>query len=170
MQSHQIAMGIAMAAALVAVPAEAAVYDISLKGVRGDATFSIDTSKAMPTPAGLQVFFENVASVYNGVSQTAEVSFGANQIASDFQIVGSTLGLSGFEQFAGPILINGPLQDPTLVTGTFDLSSILSGPATITISNAVPEPSTWAMLLIGFAAVGFFSYRGRQRSAFALTA
>jgi hypothetical protein len=29
---------------------------------------------------------------------------------------------------------------------------------------AVPEPSTWAMLLIGFAGMGTFSYRRRQRS------
>jgi PEP-CTERM motif len=29
---------------------------------------------------------------------------------------------------------------------------------------AVPEPSTWAMLLIGFAGMGAFSYRRRQRS------
>lgn len=162
MQSHIFAIGVAAATALAAVPAHATVYDISLKGVRGDATFSIDTSKAMPTPLGLQVFFENVAGVYNGVSQTAEVSFGTNPIISDFQITGTTLGLSGFEQFAGPILVNGPLQEPTLAIGTFDLSSILSGPAIITISSAVPEPSTWAMLLIGFAGVGFFAYRGRQ--------
>ena len=29
---------------------------------------------------------------------------------------------------------------------------------------AVPEPSTWAMLLIGFARIGFATYRGNIRS------
>jgi PEP-CTERM motif len=35
---------------------------------------------------------------------------------------------------------------------------------TLTIA-AVPEPSTWAMLLIGFAGVGFMAYRRRNQSA-----
>jgi hypothetical protein len=30
---------------------------------------------------------------------------------------------------------------------------------------AVPEPSTWAMLLIGFAGVGFITYRRRNQNA-----
>jgi hypothetical protein len=33
------------------------------------------------------------------------------------------------------------------------------------IPGAVPEPSTWAMLLIGFAAVGFMAYRRKQNGA-----
>jgi hypothetical protein len=28
--------------------------------------------------------------------------------------------------------------------------------------SAVPEPSTWAMLLFGFAGLGYFGYRGRR--------
>jgi hypothetical protein len=32
---------------------------------------------------------------------------------------------------------------------------------------AVPEPSTWAMLLIGFAAVGYTTYRRRKIAALA---
>ena len=31
---------------------------------------------------------------------------------------------------------------------------------------AVPEPSTWAMLLIGFAAIGFAGYRKSRRESF----
>jgi hypothetical protein len=31
-----------------------------------------------------------------------------------------------------------------------------------TISSAVPEPSTWAMLLFGFASVGFMAYRRKS--------
>jgi PEP-CTERM motif len=29
---------------------------------------------------------------------------------------------------------------------------------------AVPEPSTWAMLLIGFAGLGFLTYRGKNQT------
>jgi hypothetical protein len=39
----------------------------------------------------------------------------------------------------------------------------------LTISTAVPEPSTWAMLILGFAGIGFLAYRrgGRQNFRFA---
>ena len=35
---------------------------------------------------------------------------------------------------------------------------------TITLASAVPEPSTWAMMILGFAAVGFMAYRRRHQS------
>jgi hypothetical protein len=30
--------------------------------------------------------------------------------------------------------------------------------------SAVPEPSTWAMMILGFAGVGFMAYRRRNKS------
>ena len=39
------------------------------------------------------------------------------------------------------------------------------GGVEITFAPDVPEPSTWAMLLIGFAAVGFAGYRRSHQSA-----
>jgi len=35
--------------------------------------------------------------------------------------------------------------------------------------GGVPEPTTWAMMLLGFAGVGFMAYRRRNQGA-ALTA
>jgi hypothetical protein len=35
----------------------------------------------------------------------------------------------------------------------------------VTISGAVPEPSTWAMMLLGFAGVGFVAYRRKSKPA-----
>ena len=34
-----------------------------------------------------------------------------------------------------------------------------------TVAPAVPEPSTWAMMILGFAGVGFMAYRRRNQSA-----
>jgi hypothetical protein len=31
--------------------------------------------------------------------------------------------------------------------------------------SAVPEPSTWAMMILGFAGVGFMAYRRRNNTA-----
>jgi hypothetical protein len=35
----------------------------------------------------------------------------------------------------------------------------------ITLAGAVPEPSTWAMLLLGFASIGFLAYRRKSKPA-----
>jgi hypothetical protein len=34
-----------------------------------------------------------------------------------------------------------------------------------TVTAAVPEPSTWAMMILGFAGVGFMAYRRRNQGA-----
>ena len=39
----------------------------------------------------------------------------------------------------------------------------------VTIS-AVPEPSTWAMMILGFAGVGFMAYRQKQNKSVLATA
>lgn len=52
-------------------------------------------------------------------------------------------------------------EGSTYLFATIDTLSI-SG-----VASAVPEPSTWAMLLLGFAGVGFLTYRrSRQASPF----
>jgi hypothetical protein len=35
----------------------------------------------------------------------------------------------------------------------------------LVLSSAVPEPSTWAMMILGFAGVGFMAYRRRNQAA-----
>jgi hypothetical protein len=36
--------------------------------------------------------------------------------------------------------------------------------------GSVPEPSTWAMMILGFAGMGFIAYRRRKGGTLALTA
>jgi hypothetical protein len=36
---------------------------------------------------------------------------------------------------------------------------------TATVAPAVPEPSTWAMMLLGFAGIGFMAYRRKLKPA-----
>jgi hypothetical protein len=43
-----------------------------------------------------------------------------------------------------------------------------SGLDNITISVAVPEPSTWAMMILGFAGIGFLAYRRRDQGGLRL--
>jgi PEP-CTERM motif len=37
------------------------------------------------------------------------------------------------------------------------------GDGLVVINPAVPEPSTWAMLLLGFAGIGFMAYRRKSK-------
>ena len=56
----------------------------------------------------------------------------------------------------------GTLSDPTFVPGSY---GITGDSLTITdISAAVPEASTWAMMILGFCGVSFMAYRKRGRS------
>jgi hypothetical protein len=64
-------------------------------------------------------------------------------------------------------------------SGTYYLSNgtgsetIFAQLATLTVSEhvgAVPEPSTWAMMLLGFAGVGFAAYRKRKNGTFTMAA
>lgn len=36
---------------------------------------------------------------------------------------------------------------------------------TVSLTDAVPEPSTWAMMLLGFAGIGFLAYRRKSKPA-----
>jgi PEP-CTERM motif len=52
---------------------------------------------------------------------------------------------------------------------TFGYTLIADGPGgfgfDLAIGGAVPEPSTWAMTLVGFAGLGFAGYRSTRRCA-----
>jgi hypothetical protein len=80
-------------------------------------------------------------------------------------------GLSGINTFINGNPTNNPDSTLTLINfvtdggtytfsydcGRFSCSKTDSGVYSITA--AVPEPSTWAMLVLGFAGVGFMAYR-----------
>jgi hypothetical protein len=74
----------------------------------------------------------------------------------------------GQEATVGPHILTAGnyFVDVTGTSGTSPIKLAIDG--TITgIGSAVPEPGTWAMLGIGFAALGFFGYRKRaSRFAF----
>lgn len=158
--------GIALSTASAAIPAHAQMVTFDLTGSR-TATFTLDdsipdsfTSNAL---IGNQIFFNNVAGSFGGTAGTANISFGTN-LVSDLNIQSASLG---FTQLSVPgDLFTGPASNPTFNTGIFNLSGgFTAGPATLTITRAavaaVPEPGTWAMMLIGFGAMGVSMRRRR---------
>ena len=163
-----IASGVAISALCVAVPADAATLLFQLTGSK-DATFQLDSN---PTPdsftstfIGDQISFNNVAGIFGGTPGVASsISFGTNLI-NKLDITGTSLG---FTQFTGPALFTGPASSPVFAPGTFSLVNFVFGPATLTISQvavAVPEPSSWAMMLIGFGMLGAAARYRRRKTA-----
>jgi len=67
------------------------------------------------------------------------------------------LSLSSF--LAGVPNGNGSVNDPSFFTADIVGKSGNTGAVGSGITTAVPEPSTWAMLILGFAGVGFMAYR-----------
>jgi hypothetical protein len=61
---------------------------------------------------------------------------------------------------------NGTIQ----FTGTFTTISwtnpVFENWYGFTVGSAVPEPSTWAMMILGFLGVGFLAYRRKNKAAF----
>jgi len=53
------------------------------------------------------------------------------------------------------------------VIGSNEFPIALNGndPGVWSMTAAVPEPSTWAMLLVGFAGIGFMAYRRKSKPA-----
>jgi hypothetical protein len=74
-----------------------------------------------------------------------------NAIDDGDQQSGSSNGLFDFT-FAAPV---------TSVTFTSSQNSL----EVASVSSAVPEPSTWAMMLLGFAGLGFAGYRRTKRNS-----
>ncbi len=72
-------------------------------------------------------------------------------------------GTSEFWRLANPITLD-PGQFTMSISGNNAGAGSLGGSITIA-SVAVPEASTWGMMLFGFGAVGFAMRRSRRRSA-----
>ena len=72
----------------------------------------------------------------------------------EFNFAGGSFKLDIHDVLLTTTLFNGTDTDP--LTGT------------LTMTAAVPEPSTWAMMILGFVGVGFLAHRRRRmHNAFA---
>jgi hypothetical protein len=83
------------------------------------------------------------------------------------QIAGFSSGVSNFEVLGiNPSSALSPFDPNAFVTElTFTGAGQFTGEQD-PISSAVPEPSTWAMMLLGFTGIGFVAYRRKAKPAF----
>jgi hypothetical protein len=154
--------------------------DLSFNGTNFSRTFT-----APSTTIDLGAFTVSdplTANFYSGQSFTLDVNFSNSVNASpDSPHFGASLtGILNFVT-GGDVTIDFS-NTPTVITVgnvQYDLTigdvtlatSGLSGfnftdhadiEGTLTLASAVPETSTWAMLMLGFAGVGFMAYRRKQ--------
>lgn len=66
-----------------------------------------------------------------------------------------------YENYFGYIHYSDGRPDDELLS-SFATPEHGAGSLEFTFPGAVPEPSTWAMMLLGFAGIGFMAYRRRQ--------
>ena len=159
-RSYLLSVGVAAMAFAVSSPASAEPLLFSFSGPSGTASFQLDSN---PTPDFSSTFigsdqfgFNNVAGTFGGIPGTASViSFGSGSIFASLSITAPNLG---FTQFSGPALFTGTRTDPVFSTGSFTLINPFFGNGNLVISQiqgAVPEPATWAMMMLGFGGLGF---------------
>ena len=116
--------------------------------------------------------------VYYGV--TGPSSFGSGGTTDASSGSGGPLGLFSFNNYldvpdgfvSGSSISATATLDSTTIAGlglkpgTYNYTwNDGSNSLTVVIGEAVPEPSTWAMILIGFAGLGFAGYRRSRQLA-----
>lgn len=163
-------------------PANAALLSFTLSG-RDNATFTLNSN---PMPAGqvdigfgdLNPYFVNVVGTFNGASQTFEyLTFYRAEDGGGFS-AGLQPGDDGtsyfnvFDNFPGTAIFGGTVSAPTFEPGVFQFFDALDPTAdpiapfdTLTITG-VPEPSTWALMIMGFVSIGVLTFRRKRKSLF----
>jgi hypothetical protein len=137
-----------------ATAANAATYLFSLNGPN-TATFTLNSSPS-PSSTGSNYFdLTNVAATYNGGPATFSNLYFYTS-SGDGGLFAQLSGGGGVN-LGGAQLFTGTIASPTFSLGTFALSDdgFFSTKYSLTISAAaaVPEPGTWAMMLLGFGAI-----------------
>jgi hypothetical protein len=188
-QVKMVLLGGAAAALAAAVsPANATVYNVNQTIGSGAVIGTITTDGATGTISpsdfvawGLQLVGLNVTTIITNNDPGAVVWGGGADITADashvyFNFSGSDNGFlvlqdgksSGNTYWCLNSTNGGCLQSESVVPQNFmDASAqfaTLSGNQIIA-STAVPEPATWALMLLGFAGLGYASFRQRRTGA-----
>ena len=115
-----------------------------------------------PTPStsstGESFTFDSVDGTVDGTSTVFDevIFWNLDQSAGNLHV-------DDFSPYFGAILYTGTESSPTFKTGSFDITDD-EFDYTLTI-GAVPEPSTWGLMLLGFAGLSFVGYRRLSRAA-----
>jgi hypothetical protein len=170
----------ALVGAATTVPATAATYNFSYTGaLSGD--LIITTSDTLDAVGGFDItgvsgtFGGNaITSLFNNPNQPNpsvgaftwdNVLFPSGVLAFDRFGIAFTTATGTFNIFDA--IADGGTTDTTTPYGLIVAETGAETFGTGTLTAAVPEPSTWAMMILGFAGVGYMTYRRRKVAALA---
>jgi hypothetical protein len=128
-------------------------------------TFVADGTAAIATALPDEAY---AATLIGGASNVADAFLGAGDEIFGTAILAAAEGSSAsvtFDfSFRGDLIL-GEVDDNRVInlgffSGPVDVT--LEDPGIFVLGGAVPEPSTWAMMLLGFAGLGFVGYRQRS--------
>ena len=140
--------------------------------------FGLNENGLNQTPSGIEIVSSPIG-ITDAFLDSSSIVGGVNVVNG--QITGTTsFGVSANNFVGNPIVfdLNGKSSDNSLgqctdttctdVIRTYNREG-LDG-VTFAEVSAVPEPSTWLMLILGFAGVGFMAYRRSRNNGLALAA
>ena len=148
-------------------PLTVSIYDRTTETVVTSYTFS----SSPPVLTGNNVLFGAPVNFHLAAGQYSLVGDGFGTVGlyntQGTGLAGTLDSGSGALTFSGWRYANTADVYPTI---TFGSSGCCGGDsdfrfAATTFTAAVPEPATWAMMLLGFASVGFVGYRRSRKSA-----
>ena len=131
--------------------------DDALVGVVNDKSTTISSFSLTATDDIFGFDGDGIGS-YTGVTNAKDTSDG-NYGGADAYFTNITgVDGPGTVNFITPVAANGGTQ-------YFSLENAINLSAPPVVGSGVPEPSTWAMMLLGFAGLGFAGYRKVRPSA-----
>lgn len=136
MSSLKLAVAALLGLFLVAAPAQAAVV-LSPTTVEVNTPITFTATLGQTVSAGTWFFSDGIHFATGAITNASTVTFGTFTYAAN--------GLYSYVFSYGGTVNGNPAVDS--VTGTI---------------TAVPEPATWAMMILGFIGVGFVAYRRRS--------
>jgi hypothetical protein len=180
-------LGAAMA--LTSAPAKAVIVDAT-HSISVTYDFSgIPTGPITSIVLGVYGFFSGAATTgpfspsssvvdgnfYDSQNTLIGESYGGVPPSSDLQDIGLPISMSSVLDPVGHVVVS---SDGGSIVNVTDIIVLLSNSSGDTLGildvtsnivqtsiSAVPEPSTWAMLLLGFAGIGFMAYRRKSKPA-----
>jgi hypothetical protein len=141
-------------------PAAAEIYSFTFNPWNSSQVSGSGTATITPIFAGIQTA-SDVAFSFSDGSFFNTTNFQLTALYTpDYMLAGFWSGVSS----GGPTSV-------TLILGSFysftdEIGNVTDGSFTVKeIAAAVPEPSTWAMMILGFAGVSYMTYRRRKVAA-----
>jgi hypothetical protein len=159
-------LGAGLIGLMVPTASDALVFTFSFTNatgsVNGTVTGQIFGLVNGPAVAATDVILTTYPSGLGLPSPPIDAFIGADVMDNSFDVVGNVI-VSGLFQstFTGGTISLWPLHWDAVLTGPTGNTVESLGAATYTL---IPEPSTWAMMLLGFAGLGFAGYRASRKT------